>query len=147
MKNFNLTQMLQGCSRSNEMTVSASNSGGGKTCQVKQQTRRTSVEEKWSEKEALSSTCLRSASDALSFRSRYLRYAAMIFCILVMSVANIDMAWGTDYYLRYMKSMPAGTSSKCFLYQVWPQLVSVSLSFSPPSLNDGVIACSLASQA
>ena len=93
MKNFNLTQMLQGCSRSNEMTVSASNSGGGQTCQVKQQTRLTSVKERWSEKEALSSTCLRSASDALSFRSRYLRYAAMIFCVLAMSMANVGMAW------------------------------------------------------
>lgn len=90
------------------MTVSVTNSGGGQTCQVKQQTRLTSVEEKWSENGALSSTCLRSASDALSFRSRYLRYAAVIFCVLAMSIANIGMAWGTDYYLRYMKSMPAG---------------------------------------
>ena len=81
------------------MTVSASNSGGGQTCQVKQQTRLTSVKEKWSEKEALSRTCLRSASDALSFRSRYLRYAAMIFCVLVMSVGQ---AWGaaTNVYLN-----------------------------------------------
>ena len=107
MRNFNLTQMLQGCSRSNEMTVSATNSGGGQTCQVKQQTRLTSVKERWSEKEALSPTCLRSASVPLSFRSRYLRYAAVIFCVLAMSIANIGMAWGTDYYLRYMKSMPA----------------------------------------
>ena len=127
MKNFNLTQMLQGCSRSNEMTVSATNSGGGQTCQVKQQTRLTSVEEKWSEKDALSSTCLRSASVPLSFRSRYLRYAAMIFCVLVMSMANIGMAWAWDecYYVDgnvgwTSTSVPMGTTSSgngsCFMY-------------------------------
>ena len=49
------------------------------------------------EKEQLSSTCLRSASELPPFRSRYLRYAAMIFAVLVMSVANISMAWGADY--------------------------------------------------
>ena len=46
------------------------------------------------EKEQLSSTCLRSASELPPFRSRYLRYAAMIFAVLVMSIANIGMAWG-----------------------------------------------------
>ncbi len=45
---------------------------------------------KRSENGALSSTCLRSASVPLSFRSRYLRYAAMIFCVLAMSVGQ---AW------------------------------------------------------
>ena len=92
MKHINLIQMLQGCSKRNGMTVSASMHDDGQNCNVKQQTRLTSVKEKWSEKEALSSTCLRSASDALSFRSRYLRYAAVIFCVLVMSVGQ---AWGT----------------------------------------------------
>lgn len=99
MKNmyFNLTQMLQGCSKRNGMTVSASMHDDGQNCNVKQRAELTSVEEKWSENGALSSTCLRSASDALSFRSRYLRYAAMIFAVLVMSVANIGMAWGTEF--------------------------------------------------
>lgn len=120
------------------MTVSATNSGGGQTCQVKQQTRLTSVKERWSEKEALSSTCLRSASVPLSFRSRLdslslvsrqsdldqvraisvglsarvWKHVAMIFAVLVMSIANIGMAWGgAGYYedggkaiqLRFLK--------------------------------------------
>ena len=93
MKNFNLTQMLQGCSRSNEMTVSASMHDDGQNCNVKQRTELTSVKERWSEKEALSSTCLRSASVPLSFRSRYLRYAALILCVLVMSVGQV---WGAS---------------------------------------------------
>ena len=50
------------------------------------------------EKEQLSSTCLRSASVLPPFRYRYLRYAAMIFAVLVMSVANIGMAWGKDVH-------------------------------------------------
>lgn len=51
-----------------------------------------SLSGKKAEKEQLSPSCLLSASFPLSFRSRYLRYAAMIFCVLVMSVGQ---AWGT----------------------------------------------------
>ncbi len=93
MKHINLIQMLQGCSKRNGMTVSASMHDDGQNCNVKQRAELMSEDEKWSENGALSSTCLRSASDALSFRSRYLRYAAMIFCVLAMSVANIGTAW------------------------------------------------------
>ena len=75
------------------MTVSASMHDDGQNCNVKQRTELTSVKERWSEKEALSSTCLRSASVPLSFRSRYLRYAALILCVLVMSVGQV---WGAS---------------------------------------------------
>ena len=112
------------------MTVSASNSGGGQTCQVKQQTRLTSVEEKWSEKEALSPTCLRSASVPLSFRSRYLRYAAMIFCVLAMSIANIGMAWGDTYLDNH--STPSANSG--LLSKI---TVTSNVSFNNSSLQIG----------
>lgn len=61
------------------------------------------------EKEQLSPSCLRSASFPLSFRSRYLRYAAMIFAVLVMSVANVGTAWGDTTWS--MNDVP-GTSPK-----------------------------------
>ena len=61
------------------------------------------------EKEQLSSTCLRSASVLPPFRSRYLRYAAMIFAVLVMSIANIGTAWGDTTILDY--TLPDLTSS------------------------------------
>lgn len=92
MKHINLTQMLQGCSKRNGMTVSASNPDGEPT--VNRQSRLMSLSGKKAEKEQLSPSCLLSASFPLSFRSRYLRYAAMIFCVLAMNVANIGMAWG-----------------------------------------------------
>ncbi|MBR2166806.1 MAG: InlB B-repeat-containing protein, partial [Paludibacteraceae bacterium] len=91
---FNLTQMLLGCSKRNGMTVSASNPDGEPT--VNRQSRLMSLSGKKAEKEQLSPTCLLSASVPPPFRSRYLRYAAMIFCVLAMSVANIGMAWGTS---------------------------------------------------
>lgn len=99
MKHINLIQMLQGCSKRNGMTVSTSMHDDGQNCNVKQRAELMSEDEKWSENGALSSTCLRSASVPLSFRSRYLRYAAMIFCVLVMSIANIGMAWGASPWL------------------------------------------------
>ena len=86
MKHINLTQMLQGCSKRNGMTVRASNPDG----EVNRQSRLMSLSGKKAEKEQLSPSCLLSASFPLSFRSRYLRYAAMIFCVLVMSVGQ---AW------------------------------------------------------
>ena len=96
MKNMYLilTQMLQGCSKRNGMTVSASGSDGAQTSEVKRQTL-SSKKEKWSKNEALSSTCLRSASDALSFRSRYLRYAAMMALLLTLVCGKAN-AW---YYI------------------------------------------------
>lgn len=91
MKNMylNLTQMLQGCSKRNGMTVRASNPDGEPT--VNRQSRLMLLSGKKAEKEQLSPSCLLSASFPLSFRSRYLRYAAMIFCVLAMSVGQ---AWG-----------------------------------------------------
>ena len=103
MKHINLTQMLQGCSKRNGMTVSASGSDGAQTSEVKRQTL-SSKKEKWSKNEALHSTCLRSASVPLSFRSRYLRYAAVIFCVLAMSVGQ---AWGVNMSLRFTESVAA----------------------------------------
>ncbi len=146
MKNFNLTQMLQGCSRSNGMTVSVTNSGGGQTCQVKQQTRLTSVDEKWSEKEALSSTCLRSASVPLSFRSRYLRYAAVIFCVLAMSIANIGMAWGasvSEGTYNFVDQTIGGTtrfykiSNGIYQYRLNAYSKNSSLGIQMPASGDG----------
>ena len=89
MKHINLTQMLQGCSKRNGMTVRASNPDGEPT--VNRQSRLMSLSGKKVEKEQLSPSCLLSASFPLSFRSRYLRYAAMIFCVLAMSVGQM---WG-----------------------------------------------------
>ena len=89
MKHINLTQMLQGCSKRNGMTVSASNPDGEPT--VNRQSRLMSLSGKKAEKEQLSPSCLLSASFPLSFRSRYLRYAAVIFCVLAMSVGQM---WG-----------------------------------------------------
>ena len=91
MKHFNLTQMLQGCSKRNGMTVSASNPDGEPT--VNRQSRLMSLSGKKAEKEQLSPSCLLSASFPLSFRSRYLRYAAMIFCVLALSIGQ---AWGDE---------------------------------------------------
>ena len=39
---------------------------------------------------------IRSASDGTRWNSRGWKYVAMIFAVLVMSVANIGMAWGTN---------------------------------------------------
>lgn len=94
MKHINLTQMLQGCSKRNGMTVRASNPDGEPT--VNRQSRLMLLSGKKAEKEQLSPSCLLSASFPLSFRSRYLRYAAVIFCVLVMSVGQ---AWGTVYVI------------------------------------------------
>lgn len=98
MKNMylNLTQMLQGCSKRNGMTVRASNPDGEPM--VNRQSRLMSLSGKKAEKEQLSPSCLLSASFPLSFRSRYLRYAAVIFCVLAMSMANVGTAWGTSPY-------------------------------------------------
>ena len=40
----------------------------------------------------------RSASDGKRWNSRVWKYAAMIFAVLVMSVANVGMAWGASPY-------------------------------------------------
>ena len=106
MKHINLIQMLQGCSKRNGMTVSASMHDDGHNCNVKQRAELMSEDEKWSENGALSSTCLRSASVPLSFRSRYLRYAAMIFCVLVMSIGQ---AWA-DTELSFSPTAKTVTS-------------------------------------
>jgi len=66
MKNVNLIEMLRGCSKRNGMAVSASNPDGQPT--VNRQSR------------------------LMSHRG-YLRNLAMIFAVLVMSIANIGMAW------------------------------------------------------
>lgn len=69
MKHINLIQMLQGCSKRNGMTVSASMHDDGQNCNVKQRAELMSEDEKWSENGALSSTCLRSALVPLSLSS------------------------------------------------------------------------------
>lgn len=66
MKNVNLIEMLRGCSKRNGMAVSAPNPDGQPT--VNRQSR------------------------LMSHRG-YLRNLAMIFAVLVMSMANIGMAW------------------------------------------------------
>ena len=71
MKNVNLIEMLRGCSKRNGMAVSASNPDGQPT--VNRQSR-------------------------LMSHQGYLRNLAMIFAVLVMSVANIDTAWGDTSY-------------------------------------------------
>ena len=63
---------------------------------------------KRSENGALSSTCLRSASVPLSFRSRYLRYAAVIFCVLVMSVGQ---AWADNVTISADEMVAGDTKS------------------------------------
>lgn len=97
MKNMylNLTQMLQGCSKRNGMTVRASNPDGEPT--VNRQSRLMSLSGKKAEKEQLSPSCLLSASFPLSFRSRYLRYAAVIFCVLALSIGQ---AWGQTTWVK-----------------------------------------------
>ena len=67
MKNVNLIEMLRGCSKRNGMAVSASNPDGQPT--VNRQSR-------------------------LMSHQGYLRNLAMIFAVLVMSMANVGMAWG-----------------------------------------------------
>ncbi len=109
MKHINLTQMLQGCSKRNGMTVRASNPDGEPT--VNRQSRLMSLSCKKVEKEQLSSSCLLSASFPLSFRSRYLRYAAMIFCVLTMSVGQ---AWGTEETLFSTDFSSSDWSGKTF---------------------------------
>ena len=70
-----------------------SKNDGGQSCDGNRQSRLMLRQGKRSENGALSSTCLRSALVPLSFRSRYLRYAAVIFCVLAMSIGQ---AWA--YY-------------------------------------------------
>lgn len=112
MKNMylNLTQMLQGCSKRNGMTVRASNPDGEPT--VNRQSRLMSLSGKKVEKEQLSPSCLLSASFPLSFRSRYLRYAAVIFCVLVL---NVGQMWGAE---EKIVDLTANTSSSNALYEI-----------------------------
>jgi uncharacterized repeat protein (TIGR02543 family) len=119
-KNFNLIEMLQGCSKRNGTAVYASNPDGQPT--VKRQSRLTSYPGEMNEKEQMSSTCPRfalvlpsfcSRLDSLSlvsrqsdlgnvcgisalFSTRVWKYVAMIFAVLVMSMANVGMAWGAN---------------------------------------------------
>ena len=69
MKNFNLIEMLQGCSKRNGTTFRQSNPDGQTT--VNRQSR-------------------------LMLHQGYLKNFAMLFAVLVMSIANIGMAWGED---------------------------------------------------
>ena|GEM_PF-2707472 len=69
MKKINLIEMLQGCSKRNGTTFRQSNPDGQPT--VNRQSR-------------------------LMLRQGYLRNLAMIFAVLVMSIANIGMAWGAS---------------------------------------------------
>lgn len=70
MKHINLIQMLQGCSKRNGMTVSATMHDDGQNCNVKQRAELMSEDEKWSENGALSPTCPRIALVLPSFCSR-----------------------------------------------------------------------------
>ncbi len=111
MKHINLTQMLQGCSKRNGMTVSASMHDDGQNCNVKQRAELMSLSGKKAEKEQLSPSCLLSASFPLSFRTRYLRYAAVIFCVLVLSVGQ---AWSADQVLKTVDFSTSAWSSATF---------------------------------
>ncbi len=87
MKNFNLIEMLQGCSKRNGTTFRQSNPDGQPT--VNRQSR------------------------LMSYRGN-LRNLAMIFAVLVISIANIGMAWGADYTiaLTSFTESPTGTYTK-----------------------------------
>ena len=121
MKKINLIEMLQGCSKRNGTAVYASNPDGQPT--VNRRSRLTSYPGGMNEKEQMSSTCPRfalvlpsfcSRLDSLSLVSRQSdldqvravsvglsarvwKHVAMIFAVLVMSMANIGMAWGADF--------------------------------------------------
>ena len=93
------------------MTVSASMHDDGQNCNVKQRAELMSLSGKKAEKEQLSPSCLLSASFPLSFRTRYLRYAAVIFCVLVLSVGQ---AWSADQVLKTVDFSTSAWSSATF---------------------------------
>ncbi len=84
MKNLNYFNLNQNASKTDSQTT------------VNRQSRLMLLSGKKAEKEQLSPNCLLSASFPLSFRSRYIRYAAMIFCVLMLSIGQM---WGAEYYL------------------------------------------------
>ena len=102
-KNFNLIEMLQGCSTRNGMTVSASNPDGQTTVnrqsRVMSQSGCSAVDVPMTSYGAPDEHPMstRSASDGTRWNSRVWKYVAMIFAVLVMSVANVGMAWGATY--------------------------------------------------
>ena len=56
---------------------------------------------------------IRSASDGERWQNRGWKYVAMIFAVLVMSVANVGMAWGTEATISATQSNDY--SSSCYL--------------------------------
>ncbi len=104
MKNFNLIEKLQGCSKRNGTAVYASNPDGQTT--VKRQSRVMSQSGCSAVDVSMTSygapdehpMSIRSASDGTRWNSRGWKYVAMIFAVLVMSMANVGLAWGTDVF-------------------------------------------------
>ena len=103
MKKINLVEMLQGCSKRNGTTFRQSNPDGQTT--VKRQSRLMSQSGCSAVDVPMTSygapdehpMSIRSASDGTRWNTRGWKYAAMIFAVLVMSIANIGMAWGETY--------------------------------------------------
>ena len=70
------------------------------------------------------------------FTARAWKYVAMIFAVLVMSVANIDMAWGTNYYVIPAKcnvstgALVAGADGSTQLFKTDESTVTVNTDIS-----------------
>jgi uncharacterized repeat protein (TIGR02543 family) len=84
MKKFNLIEMLQGCSKRNGTTFRHSNPDGQPT--VNRQSR------------------------LMSYRGN-LKNLAMLFAVLVLSIANIGMAWGATEYAYTVTSSTSTTDN------------------------------------
>ena len=103
MKNFNLIEKLQGCSKRNGTTFRQSNPDGQTT--VKRQSRVMSQSGCSAVDVPMTSygapdehpMSTRSVSDGTRWNSRGWKYVAMIFAVLVLSMANVGMAWGTEF--------------------------------------------------
>ena len=120
MKNVNLIEMLRGCSKRNGMTFRQSNPDGQPT--VNRQSR------------------------LMSHRG-YLRNLAMIFAVLVMSVANVGTACGAETSMptsgsysngttKYEFSNTALTGSKFYLAQ--RQSISISSDYGWRPYSTGI---------
>ena len=152
MKKINLIGMLQGCSKRNGTAVYASNPDGQPT--VNRQSRLTSYPGEMNEKEQMSSTCPRfalvlpsfcSRLDSLSLVSRQSdldqvravsvglsartwKHVAMIFAVLVMSMANIGMAWGdvVVWESDFIETITGVTQTKAKNTDTWGNTSSLS---------------------
>ncbi len=103
MKKINLVEMLQGCSKRNGTTFRQSNPDGQTTVKrqsmVMSQSGCSAVDVPMTSYGAPDEhpMSIRSASDERRWNSRGWKYVAMIFAVLVLSMANVGMAWGTEF--------------------------------------------------